>query len=231
MTTKRQCGDCQLCCRLLPTAEIAKPENQRCPHQKSYCGCTIYPKRPMSCQLWSCRWLLGDDMADQPRPDRSHIVVDMMPDVIRKVNNATGEIETLPVIVVWIDPAHRDAYKSDVFLRYVKRQTVPVLIRYGSSDSGGVLFPPATTGLDDIAWHGSEIGATMPRTLREKAAAMGATLSERPAPGEYGAVTMTMPDGKSHTIAATTVVDVRHVDTAAQAFDVLRQLSRAKPKG
>jgi hypothetical protein len=108
---------------------------------------------------------------------------------------------------------------------------VPILIRYGSTDGGGVLFPPAHTGLDHVAWHGSQIGADMPRTLREKAAAIGATLSERPAPGEYGAVTMTMPDGSTKTIAATTIVDVRHVATAEEAFDVLRQLSSGAPKG
>lgn len=206
MTTHRKCGDCQLCCRLLPTAEIAKPENERCPHQ-CRTGCHIYAGRPMSCRLWSCRWLVDDDMADQPRPDRSHIVVDMMPDVIRAKNNETGEVQVLPAIVVWIDPAHRHAYKSDVFLRYVKRQTVPVLIRYGSRDNGGVLFPPATTGQDTIAWHDSEVSGDMPRTLRDKAAMLGASLSERPDVGEYGAVTMTMPDGKSHTIAATTIIE------------------------
>jgi hypothetical protein len=226
MTTKRTCGDCQLCCKLLPTEEINKPANTRCPHQKSYCGCVIYPRRPLSCQLWSCRWLVDDDMADQPRPDRSHIVVDMMPDVIRKTNNVTGEAETVPVIVIWVDPAHRDAFRVPAFARYVARQKVPVLIRYGSRDGGGVLFPPATTRLDDIVWHPSEIGDDMPRTLREKAAAIGATLSERPAAGEYAAVTMTMPDGTTKTIAATTVHDFVHVETAEQAFEVLRSLGR-----
>jgi hypothetical protein len=196
MPTKRQCGDCQLCCRLLPTAEINKPANERCPHQKSYCGCTIYPRRPLSCQL---------DMGDQPRPDRSHIVIDMMPDVVRSINNETGETDTLPVIVAWVDPKYPDAYKSPVFLRYVERQKVLVLLRYGSREGGGVLWPPAMTGLDRVAWKESQLGDDMPVTLREKAAALGATLSERPTPGEYGAVTMTMPDGKSHTIAATTV--------------------------
>lgn len=206
MTTKRKCGDCQLCCRLLPTAEIAKPANERCPHQKSFCGCKIYPRRPLSCQLWNCRWLVDDDTADQPRPDRSHIVIDMMPDVVRSINNETGETETLPVIVAWVDPKYPDAFKSEAFLRYVKRQKVLVLLRYGSREGGGVLWPPALTGLDHVAWKESQLGDDMPVTLREKAAALGATLSETPGFGEYGAVTMTMPDGKSHTIAATTVL-------------------------
>jgi len=132
----------------------------------------------------------------------------MMPDVIRAKNNETGEVQTLPVIVAWIDPAHRDAYKSAAFLRYVKRQKVMVLLRYGSREGGGVLYPPAVTGLDHVAWKNTELGSDMPTTLREKAAALGATLSERPAFGEYGAVTMTMPDGKSHTIAATTIAQI-----------------------
>jgi hypothetical protein len=170
----------------------------------------------MSCQLWSCRWLLDDDMADQPRPDRSHIVVDMMPDVIRMKNNETGEVETLPVIVVWIDPQHRKAYDTPAFRRYVRRQKVPVLIRYSSSEGGGALFPPATTGHDEIIWHESQLGSDMPRTLREKAAALGGTLSERPPVGEYAAVTLTLPDGTSHTIAATTKVEMVVLDKRRQ---------------
>jgi len=206
VSTKRKCGECQLCCRLLPTEEIAKPANERCPHQKSYCGCAIYPRRPLSCQLWSCRWLIDDDTADQPRPDRSHIVIDMMPDVLRMTNSETSEEQHVPAIVAWVDPKYPDAVKSEAFVRYVKRQKVMVLIRYGSTENGGVLFPPAVTGLDKVAWKESKLGSDMPKTLREKAEALGATLSERPGFYNYGAVTMTMPDGKTHTIAATTIV-------------------------
>jgi hypothetical protein len=215
--TTRKCGDCQLCCRLLPTEEIAKPANERCPHQKSYCGCVIYPRRPLSCQLWSCRWLINDDTADQPRPDRSHIVIDMMPDVVRSTNTATGEEQNLPVIVAWVDPKYPDAYKSDAFVRYVMRQKHVVLIRYGSRENGGVLFPPAVTGLDRIAWKESKLGSDMPKTLREKAEALGATLSERPGVGAYDAVTMTLPDGTTKTIAATTIL----VSDGQGAFDKL----------
>lgn len=205
----RKCGDCQLCCRLLPTEEIDKPANTRCAHQRTGKGCSIYEHRPLSCKLWSCRWLLGDDTADQPRPDRLGIVLDMMPDVIRITNDTDGTEQTLPVIVAWIDPANRDAWRSPAFRRYVQRQTVPVLIRYGSREGGGVLFPPAVTGRDHIAWQSSNVSDNMPRTLREKAAAMGATLGETPSAGEYRPVTMTMPDGTTHTIAATTIVEVK----------------------
>ena len=211
MTTHRKCGDCQLCCWIMPTEEIAKVANTRCQYQRVGKGCSIYSRRPMSCQLWSCRWLLDDDMADQPRPDRSHIVLDMMPDVIRMTDERDGTAETLPVIVAWVHPDHRDAWKSEAFARYVMRQKVPVLIRYSSHEGGGVLFPPAITGGDKIVWHSSSLGSDMPTTLREKAAAIGATMSESPLPGDLGAVTLTMADGTTKTVAAQTKLDVMRV--------------------
>ena len=69
---ERKCGDCQLCCKLLPTKEIGKVANTRCEHQRTGKGCTIYARRPFSCSSWSCRWLLEDDTADLSRPDRAH---------------------------------------------------------------------------------------------------------------------------------------------------------------
>lgn len=215
MTTHRKCGDCQLCCRLMPTEEIGKPANERCPQQCSK-GCRIYARKPMSCTLWNCRWLIDDDMSDQPRPDRSHIVHDMMPDVI-KMSHEDGTTETMPVVVVWIDPEHRDAWKSPAFTRYVMRQKMPVLIRYSSREGGGVLFPPAVTGRDHVVWHGSELGQDMPTTLAEKAKAIGATISEVPMPGEIAAVTLTMPDGTTKTVAAETKLDLLFVRSDAPA--------------
>jgi len=214
MTTHRKCGDCQLCCYVMPTEEIGKPANTRCSHQRAGKGCAVYSRRPMSCALWNCRWLVDDDMSDQPRPDRSHIVIDMMPDVIRMTHNDGSPAEMLPVIVAWIDPAYRDAWKSAAFTRYVQRQKVPILIRYSSSDGGGVLFPPAITG-GDIVWHSSQLGDDMPTTLREKAEAIGATMSDAPSPGAgIAAVTITMPDGTSKTVAAHTKWDVLRVPTS-----------------
>lgn len=211
MTTHRKCGDCQLCCKLMPTEEIGKPANERCKHQ-CRSGCRIYARKPMSCTLWNCRWLVDDDTADQPRPDRSHIVIDMMPDVIRMTHDDGRPPETLPVIVAWIDPAYRDAWQSEAFARYVARQKVPVLLRYGSAAGGGVLFPPICTGLDKVVWHSSQLGSDMPTTLREKAEAIGATMSETPDPADgVTAVTIRMPDGTTKTVAATTKLDVLRV--------------------
>ena len=44
--TARKCGDCQLCCKLVPVADnlvgLHKPANTRCPYQRHHKGCTIY---------------------------------------------------------------------------------------------------------------------------------------------------------------------------------------------
>src|SRR5580765_5282061 len=102
--TDRACGDCQLCCKLLPMPELDKPANTRCQHQKFKTGCAIYTRRPRGCMYWSCRWLLGVDTADVPRPDRAHYVIDPTPDFIRMIDNTTGELQAnIEVVQVWID--------------------------------------------------------------------------------------------------------------------------------
>lgn len=194
--TSRKCGDCTLCCRLMPTAEIGKPANVRCQHQ-CLKGCRIYANRPASCSLWSCRWLVEDDTGDQPRPDRSHIVIDMLPDVIRAVDNETGKERAMGCVVAWIDPNFPDAWQHAAFQRYVARQTMPVLLRLSDVASVGVLFPPAVTG-EGMVFRPCQLGQTMPVTLQQKAAALGATL-ELPE-GDTGPATLTMPDGTRHTV-------------------------------
>lgn len=201
MAAKRVCGDCQLCCRLLPTEEIGKVANVRCQYQRHGVGCAIHSRKPMSCSLWNCRWLVNDDMDDQQRPDRTGIVHDIMPDVIRITPHDGTPPTTVPVIVVWIDPDRRDLWRQSAgFLRYVGRQSCPVMVRF-SSREGTVLLPPAVTGKPDIIEHESSLGADMPTTLQEKAAAIGAHLD---LPGEdtiYQPATVTMPDGKTITVA------------------------------
>jgi hypothetical protein len=135
----RHCGDCQLCCRLLPTKEIGKRANTKCAHQCRK-GCAIYSKRPISCRAWSCQWLLGFDVGQ--RPDRSHLVIDPVPDYVDVVDNATGARKPLAVVQVWIDPAYPDAHRDPAFRRWLDQRRSPALIRYGS-EQGFVLAPPS----------------------------------------------------------------------------------------
>lgn len=147
---KRSCGDCSLCCTLLPVKDINKPANTRCDHQSHAKGCKIYRRYgfPMSCRFWSCRWLTGGDTANISRPDRAGYVIDPMPDFIRIRDDVTGAQTPLQVVQVWVDPKRRDAHRDPRLREYLSRRAdegAAALIRYGSHD-GFVLFAPQFTG-------------------------------------------------------------------------------------
>lgn len=143
----RKCADCQLCCRLLPVVELGKPANQKCQHQKFGAGCTIYDRCPPSCRLWSCQWLMGgEDTESLRRPDRAHYAVDIMPDFI-KLAAADGKVTEIPVVQVWLDPRHPQAWRDASLKAYLAKRGVKgfaALIRRGSKE-GFVMFPPAMT--------------------------------------------------------------------------------------
>jgi hypothetical protein len=103
---------------------------------------------------------------------------------------------------VWLDPNYPEAHHAPAFRRYVERQATPVLVRRGSGPGGTVLFPSHMTAGQGLVEHASKLGPNMPTTLAEKAAAIGAVMSEAPGPGEIGAVTLTMADGATRTVAA-----------------------------
>lgn len=149
----RQCGDCQLCCKLVPVKELDKSAGERCRHQRVGKGCTIYDRRPRNCRIWSCRWLIGEDTADLRRPDRAHYVIDCMLEFIKVHDHETQQTHSVPCIQVWIDPRYPDAHRDPALRAYLGRRGTEGcvgLIRFGAYD-GLVLIPPSMTS--DGLWH------------------------------------------------------------------------------
>lgn len=153
MSAKRQCGDCTLCCRLVPVAEISKADGVRCRHQ-GFRGCSIYATRPLSCRAYACAWLEDPTAADLRRPDHAGYVVDMMPDFIRVQNNDTGVIERkIPVVQIWLDPKRPEHWghgwnRPGHLRRYLEQrgeEGFAAIMRL-SAMVAFVLFPPAITG-------------------------------------------------------------------------------------
>jgi hypothetical protein len=105
---------------------------------------------PPACAIWNCPWLVNDDTADLPRPDRARYVIDLMSDNVTLRNDQTGENQHIQVVQIWIDPtAHRDP----AFRRYVERraeQGIAAIIRFDQRKSL-VLFAPVFA--DDGQWH------------------------------------------------------------------------------
>lgn len=146
---RRACGDCQLCCVLLPVKDIGKGANTRCQHQRHHKGCAVYRTAlPNSCHLWNCRWLLNDDTADQSRPDRSGIVIDVVPEYITVTDNITGLQENRPVIQIWMDPKRLDAHRDPAFRAYVARRAaegMAAIIRTSAEDAFLLIAPALTS--------------------------------------------------------------------------------------
>jgi hypothetical protein len=173
---KRQCGDCQLCCKLLPVPPLQKAAGASCRFQKFHKGCTVYHRAemPPECAIWNCRWLVNDDTADLPRPDRAHYVIDVMPDFIT-INNEESGKQNLQVAHVWIDPKHPEAHRDPALRRWMFRRAeagIATLIRYNAKDAIVIFAPPFDA---DGQWHEITSGMTSvaTHTLDEMIAALG----------------------------------------------------------
>ena len=73
----RECGDCTICCRVLPisTERFRKTTNELCKHCDEGKGCRIYQSRPGFCRDFYCGWRLNPDVPATWRPDRSGIFI------------------------------------------------------------------------------------------------------------------------------------------------------------
>lgn len=152
----RQCGTCQLCCKLLPVPPIRKPANQRCQFQRFHKGCSVYARRPEPCRLFSCRWLIDPDAAGLRRPDRTGYVIDPAMDTIYVLDNASGLKTPISVIQIWCDPARPDAHRDAALRGYLDRMAtehgVAALVRFDSSRAL-TLFAPAFDSNRPGEWH------------------------------------------------------------------------------
>lgn len=153
---KRHCGGCTLCCRLLPVRSLDKLAGQRCKHQRTTKGCAVYDRLARvspECKLWSCRWLVEDDTAELSRPDRSHYVIDIMPDFVTLRDDATGKTEQIQVVQIWVDPRYPDAHRDPALRAYLERrakENIIGLVRW-DNERGMALFPPELSA--DGQWH------------------------------------------------------------------------------
>jgi hypothetical protein len=169
----RNCGDCQLCCKLLPVRELAKPANTRCRHQKFKVGCAVYRKPmtvvsdgiPPSCRLWNCRWLV-EQAGSVSRPDRCHYVVDLMPDYVT-AQEGDGPRTRIEAVQVWVDPAYPDAHRDPDLRAWLAEQAlagIVAIIRYNARD-GFTLVAPALSGTGE--WMEIKSGVEAEHSMEE----------------------------------------------------------------
>lgn len=161
----RQCGDCQLCCRVMSISEIGKKAGERCPNQKFGVGCKVHgtQAQPPSCRMWSCLWLANPAL-DLPRPDRAGYVVDIMSDMVvfgADVYNG----KRAQALQIWADPKRPEAWRGAmdwIKIAIGATETVAV-VRFPGKDAI-VVVPPQLS--DNGQW--TEIAS---RTMKEMVAA------------------------------------------------------------
>ena len=174
----RQCGDCQLCCKLLPVKSLAKLAGQRCSHQRHHKGCAVYKQLGRvspECKLWNCRWLVEDDTEGLSRPDRSHYVIDLMPDFVTLRDDATGQANHVQVVQIWVDPKHPDAHRDPALARLpgAPRQAEHHRPRPLGQRGGDGDLPARAVGRPSMARSRQQVPHSRSHTVEEKIAALG----------------------------------------------------------
>jgi hypothetical protein len=75
----RECGPCNVCCRVPTIIEPAlkKPPGVLCPHWAFGTGCTVYGQRSGPCRSHFCAWRRIEQLDDCWRPDRINIYAEV----------------------------------------------------------------------------------------------------------------------------------------------------------
>ena len=67
-----QCGECTLCCTLLPIEWLDKPAGETCVHCDG--GCLIHDTKHHECASFECSWLQSNVDNPDLRPDRCGVI-------------------------------------------------------------------------------------------------------------------------------------------------------------
>jgi hypothetical protein len=78
----QSCGNCTLCCKLLRIPETLSVAGTWCRHCSQGEGCTIYSSRPESCRIFECVWKQMDNVSQELRPDRCHMLFEKRSDTV-----------------------------------------------------------------------------------------------------------------------------------------------------
>jgi len=82
MNYKKECGECTMCCELLPIPELQKPESILCGFCKINKGCSVYKNRPNSCKEFNCVYIQDEDVDLELRPDNSKVMFEKVTDTL-----------------------------------------------------------------------------------------------------------------------------------------------------
>ena len=111
--SKRECGSCSLCCKLLDVPAVYKPAGQWCKHFAAGTGCEIHQLRPKACREFACLWLKGYGLGDEWKPETAKFVM--------------AEAYDGDVIMVHVDPKQKNAWRSEPYYTALKQLSEKVM--------------------------------------------------------------------------------------------------------
>jgi hypothetical protein len=111
--SKRECGSCSLCCKVLDVPAVYKPAGQWCKHFAAGTGCEIHQLRPKACRTFECMWLSDDWLGEEWKPSTSKFVL-------------TKEYE-VDAIAVHVDPKAPNSWKLEPYYSNLKKLAVKLL--------------------------------------------------------------------------------------------------------
>jgi len=95
----RNCGKCNLCCKLTAIPEFNKPDNTWCEHCEVGKGCRIYEHRPQMCRAFFCGYIVNPMLDEQWNPAAAHFFL-----------RAVGDC-----LIIQVDPQRPDAWKREPY--------------------------------------------------------------------------------------------------------------------
>ncbi len=99
--SKRECGSCSLCCKVLEVQAVFKAAGEWCRHFRAGTGCEVHKLRPKSCRDFSCLWLQEDWLGDEWKPSVAKFVMAWEYD---------GQ-----VLAVMVDPKVPNAWRAEPY--------------------------------------------------------------------------------------------------------------------
>jgi hypothetical protein len=103
----RNCGTCNLCCKVYLIRELSKAAGRWCVHCVRGSGCGIHPSRPRSCREFFCSWLVDPNLGPEWKPEMSRFVLSA---------DATHR-----AILVTVDPGRPRAWKREPYYAVLKK--------------------------------------------------------------------------------------------------------------
>lgn len=112
----RDCGDCTVCCKVLPAdaLDFKKQSGTPCTHCEEGRGCRIYLARPSVCRDFVCGWRCLPRLDDSWRPDRSGILI-----VFETDDSCIPPGYEIRPAIKFLVTGHKRSLEALPFIRYV----------------------------------------------------------------------------------------------------------------